>query len=52
MKELDVESFCNACGLVTSSDEWENKFLSTKQTNFHYPKEVFPSYCLMGLEHF
>ncbi|KAJ9685227.1 hypothetical protein PVL29_017307 [Vitis rotundifolia] len=52
MKELDVESFCNACGLETSTDERGNKFLSTKQTNFHYPKEVFPSYCLLGLEHF
>ncbi|WKA01831.1 hypothetical protein VitviT2T_020088 [Vitis vinifera] len=46
MKELDVESFCNACGLETSTGERGNKFLSTKQTNFHYPKEVFPSYCL------
>ncbi|KAL6328019.1 hypothetical protein AAG906_033283 [Vitis piasezkii] len=44
MKELDVESFCNACGLETKDREWGNKFLSTKQTNFHYPKEVFPSY--------
>ncbi|KAL6328021.1 hypothetical protein AAG906_033285 [Vitis piasezkii] len=52
MKELDVESFCNACGLETSTGERGNKFLSTKQTNFHYPKEVFPSYCLLGLEHF
>ncbi|KAL6328108.1 hypothetical protein AAG906_033390 [Vitis piasezkii] len=52
IKELDVESFCNACGLETSTDERGNKFLSTKQTNFHYPKEVFPSYCLLGLENF
>ncbi|KAH9618733.1 hypothetical protein KSS87_010607 [Heliosperma pusillum] len=38
IKELDLEAFCNACGLVVSEDDMGNKVLPTKQTSFCYPK--------------
>ncbi|OMO49413.1 SAC3/GANP/Nin1/mts3/eIF-3 p25 [Corchorus capsularis] len=41
MKESDLESFCHACGLETSSDGDGNKSLPTKQTTFCNPREVF-----------
>ncbi|GMN55689.1 hypothetical protein TIFTF001_024793 [Ficus carica] len=39
MKESEVESFCNACGLETCIDEDGNKLLPMKQTTFSRPKE-------------
>ncbi|KAG6631928.1 hypothetical protein I3843_Q059300 [Carya illinoinensis] len=50
MKESDLISFCNACGLETCIDEVGNKFLPTKQTTFCCPKGGFQSYGFTGLE--
>lgn len=53
MKESDMESLCNACGLETSTDESGNKLLLTKQTTFCSPKEEgFQSYGFLGLQEF
>ncbi|GLT88658.1 hypothetical protein SLE2022_066740 [Rubroshorea leprosula] len=52
MKESDMESLCNACGLETLADESGNKLLPTKQTTFCIPKEGFQSYDLLGLQEF
>lgn len=41
IKELDLETFCNTCGLRTSQDDMGNKVLPTKQTGFSHPKEGF-----------
>ncbi|XP_042479964.1 SAC3 family protein C isoform X5 [Macadamia integrifolia] len=50
MKESDMESLCNACGLETSIDKVGNKFLPTKQATFHPPKGGFQNYSFLGLE--
>ncbi|OVA13830.1 SAC3/GANP/Nin1/mts3/eIF-3 p25 [Macleaya cordata] len=50
MKESDVESLCNSCGLETSTDEAGNKFLPTKQTGFCRPKAGLQNYSFLGLE--
>ncbi|KAJ9179506.1 hypothetical protein P3X46_011288 [Hevea brasiliensis] len=52
MKESDLEQFCNACGLETSTDEMGNKSLPTKQTTFCVPKGGFQSSNFPGLEQF
>ncbi|KAI4323626.1 hypothetical protein L6164_023218 [Bauhinia variegata] len=52
MKESDVVSLCNACGLETCTDESGNKLLPTKQTTFCHPKGGFQSYSFLGLEEF
>lgn len=52
MKESEVESFCNACGLETCIDEEGNKLLPTKQTTFSRPKEGFMRYNFRGFDEF
>ncbi|XP_024018090.1 SAC3 family protein C isoform X2 [Morus notabilis] len=52
MKVSEVESFCNACGLETCTDEEGNKLLPMKQTTFCRPKGGFMRYGLMGLDQF
>ncbi|XP_059649339.1 SAC3 family protein C [Cornus florida] len=52
IKESDVESFCNDCGLEISTDELGNKFLPAKQTTFCRPKGGFQNYCLLSSEQF
>ncbi|XP_057976230.1 SAC3 family protein C isoform X2 [Malania oleifera] len=49
MKESDVESLCNVCGLETSTDEVGNKFLPAKQMSFRHPRAL-KNYPLLGLE--
>ncbi|KAB1226452.1 Germinal-center associated nuclear protein [Morella rubra] len=44
MKESDLVSFCNDCGLQTCTDEEGNYLLPTKQTTFSCPKGGFQSY--------
>ncbi|XP_031493799.1 SAC3 family protein C isoform X2 [Nymphaea colorata] len=44
MKESDMESFCNLCGLETITDETGKKFLPTKQNSFNFPKGGHPMY--------
>ncbi|CAO2833098.1 unnamed protein product [Amaranthus hypochondriacus] len=41
IKESDLETFCNACGLQTSQDDMGNKVLPTKQSGFSQPKGGF-----------
>ncbi|XP_058107323.1 SAC3 family protein C [Magnolia sinica] len=50
MKESEVESLCNACGLETSTDEAGIKLVPTKQTGFCLPKGGFQNYSFLGLE--
>ncbi|XP_059434041.1 SAC3 family protein C isoform X2 [Corylus avellana] len=50
MKESDLVSFCNACGLETNTDEAGNKLLPTKQTTFCCPKGGFQSCSFSGLQ--
>eukprot|EP00268_Persea_americana_P033679 TRINITY_DN3331_c1_g1_i2.p1 TRINITY_DN3331_c1_g1~~TRINITY_DN3331_c1_g1_i2.p1 ORF type:complete len:405 (+),score=66.13 TRINITY_DN3331_c1_g1_i2:177-1391(+) len=50
MKESEVESLCNACGLETKTDEAGMKVLPTKQMGFHFPKGGFQNYSFLGLE--
>lgn len=45
-------AFCKACNLETSLDQHGNMILTTKQTNFMYPKGGFEKYSFMGLETF
>ncbi|XP_054813413.1 SAC3 family protein C-like isoform X1 [Prosopis cineraria] len=52
MKESDLESICNACGLEIRTDEAGNKVLPTKQTTFCHPKGEFQRYTFLGLEEF
>ncbi|KAL5568381.1 hypothetical protein UlMin_024956 [Ulmus minor] len=52
MKESDLESFCSACGLETSTDEEGNKLLPSKQTTFSHPKGGFQRHSFCGLERF
>ncbi|KAI9101457.1 hypothetical protein K1719_023939 [Acacia pycnantha] len=52
MKESDLESLCNACGLETRTDESGNKVLPTKQTTFCHPNGEFQRYTFLGLEEF
>ncbi|KAK4770583.1 hypothetical protein SAY87_031115 [Trapa incisa] len=44
MKELEVESLCNACSLDVTVDNGGNKILPTKQANFSHPKTGFDNY--------
>ncbi|KMS98208.1 hypothetical protein BVRB_4g094720 [Beta vulgaris subsp. vulgaris] len=50
MKESDLETFCNACGLETSEDDMGNKVLPTKQTGFSHPKGGFQCYSFVWFE--
>ncbi|GMG99525.1 hypothetical protein Nepgr_001365 [Nepenthes gracilis] len=50
MKESDLESLCNACGLETSVDDMGSKVLPTKQTSFCHPQGDFQNYAFVGLE--
>ncbi|KAK7256933.1 hypothetical protein RIF29_30541 [Crotalaria pallida] len=52
IKESDLESFCNSCGLETCSDESGNKLLPTKQATFSHPKDGFQSYSFLGLQEY
>lgn len=52
MKESDLESFCNYCGLETCTDESGNKLLPTKQTTFNSPKGRFQRYSLLGWQEY
>ncbi|XP_027354120.1 SAC3 family protein C isoform X4 [Abrus precatorius] len=52
IKESDLESFCNSCGLETCTDASGNKLLPTKQTTFSHPKGGFQSYSFLGLQEF
>nr|KYP41627.1 80 kDa MCM3-associated protein [Cajanus cajan] len=52
IKEPDLESLCNYCGLETCSDESGNKLLPTKQTTFSHPKDRFQSYSFLGLQEY
>ncbi|KAL6327700.1 hypothetical protein AAG906_022762 [Vitis piasezkii] len=46
MKELDVESFCNACGLETSVMNWEiSSYQPSKQTSI-IPRKSFQANAL------
>lgn len=47
-----MESFCNACGLETCTDEEGNKLLPMKQTTFCRPKGGFMRYGFLGLDQF
>ncbi|KNA13779.1 hypothetical protein SOVF_113720 isoform B [Spinacia oleracea] len=50
IEELNLESFCNACGLHTSQDDMGNKVLPTKQTGFSHPKGGFQCNVFQWLE--
>lgn len=50
MKESDLQSLCNACGLEIYTDESGNIFLPTKQTSFCRPKGGFRNYSFLGLD--
>ncbi|XP_028802672.1 SAC3 family protein C isoform X2 [Neltuma alba] len=52
VKESDLESLCNACGLETRTDESGNKVLPTKQSTFCHPNGEFQRYAFLGLEEF
>ncbi|KAG4959991.1 hypothetical protein AAZX31_U004000 [Glycine max] len=52
IKESDLESFCNHCGLETGTDESGNKLLPTKQTTFSHPKGGFQRYSFLGLQEY
>ncbi|PON86791.1 SAC3/GANP/THP [Trema orientale] len=52
MEVSDVESFCNAYGLETCTDEQGNKLLPTKQTTFSRPKGGFQRYSFRGFKRF
>ncbi|XP_061346023.1 SAC3 family protein C isoform X3 [Gastrolobium bilobum] len=52
LKESDLESLCNSCGLETYTDESGNKFLPTKQTTFSHPKGGFQNYSFLGLQQY
>ncbi|KAK7314053.1 hypothetical protein VNO77_39261 [Canavalia gladiata] len=52
IKESDLESFCNSCGLETCTDESGNKLLPTKQTTFNHPKSGFQNYSFLGLQEY
>jgi chitinase len=52
MKESDLVSLCDACGLETRTDEVGNKLLPTKQTTFCCPKGGSQSYGSLDLELF
>ncbi|KAH1217397.1 SAC3 family protein C [Glycine max] len=52
IKESDLESFCNHCGLETGTDESGNKLLPTKQTTFGHPKGGFQRYSFLGLQEY
>lgn len=52
MTDLEVESFCHACGLEIRANEKGEKFLNTKQTTFAHPKDGFQNYSFLGLEHY
>ncbi|KAG4977412.1 hypothetical protein JHK86_036886 [Glycine max] len=52
IKESDLESFCNHCGLETGTDESGNKLLPTKQTTFSHPKTGFQRYSFLGLQEY
>lgn len=44
LQESDAESFCNECGLETSSDEVGKQILAPKQSRFFYPRKGFQKY--------
>ncbi|XP_071934299.1 SAC3 family protein C-like isoform X1 [Coffea arabica] len=44
LQESDVESFCNECGLETSSDEVGKRILAPKQSSFFHPRKGFQKY--------
>ncbi|KAL3518167.1 hypothetical protein ACH5RR_020756 [Cinchona calisaya] len=44
LQESDVESFCNECGLQTSSDEVGRRTLEPKQSSFCHPKTGFQKF--------
>ncbi|KAL2326242.1 hypothetical protein Fmac_025300 [Flemingia macrophylla] len=52
IKESDLDSFCNYCGLETCTDESGNKLLPTKQTTFNHPKGGFQNYSFLGLQEY
>ncbi|TKY68408.1 germinal-center associated nuclear protein [Spatholobus suberectus] len=52
IKESDLESFCDSCGLETCTGESGNKLLPTKQTTFNHPKGGLQGYSFFGLQEY
>ncbi|KAK7317394.1 hypothetical protein RJT34_01571 [Clitoria ternatea] len=52
IKESDLESFCNSCGLETCTDEHGNKLLPSKQTTFNHLKGGSQRYSFLGLQEY